>query len=159
MIGLFLSAVTLGLLVLAVDLVGSAVQRRMADEPVARAPQERVLSVDVVRATPGTETPVLESFGSVQSRRTLELRAAVGGRITELADGFENGGEVTEGQILVQLDSADARAEVERARTAVAEMLTRDFEDCRLYSDTELDERSWFFRFATRAARLASPAL
>lgn len=119
MIGLFLSAVTLGLLVLAVDLVGGALQRRMAEEPVARAPQERVLSVDVIRATPGTQTPVLESFGSVQSRRTLELRAAVGGRITQLADGFENGGAVTAGQILVLLDHADAEAEVARARTAV----------------------------------------
>jgi membrane fusion protein (multidrug efflux system) len=61
----------------------------------------------------------LESFGSIQSRRTLELRAAVGGRVVELAPDFEDGGEVQAGQVLVKLDRADALAEVARAKSAV----------------------------------------
>jgi membrane fusion protein, multidrug efflux system len=119
MIGLFLAATALGLLVFAADLIGGAVQQRMADEPVASTPRERVFSVNVVTATLGDEVPILESFGTVQSRRQLEIRAAVGGRVIELDPAFEDGGEVTEGQILLRLDSADAEAEVARARSDV----------------------------------------
>ncbi|WP_295509813.1 efflux RND transporter periplasmic adaptor subunit [uncultured Sulfitobacter sp.] len=119
MIGLFLAATALGLLVFAADMIGGAVQKRMADAPPPQAPRERIFSVNVVEASPGTETPVLESFGAIQSRRTLELRAAVGGRVVELAPGFEDGGAVEAGQVLVRLDRADALAEVARAKSAV----------------------------------------
>ena len=119
MIGLFLAATAFGLLVFAADMIGGALQKRMADAPPPQAPRERVFSVNVVMATPSTETPILESFGSIQSRRTLELRAAVGGRVVELAPDFEDGGEVQAGQVLVKLDRADALAEVARAKSAV----------------------------------------
>ena len=119
MIGLFLAAATLGFLVLAADLIGGAVQQRLTDTPPERAPRERVFSVNVVRAQSGTEVPILQSFGAVQSRRTLELRAAVGGRVVELAPEFEEGGQVTAGQVLVRLDRSDALAEVARAQSAV----------------------------------------
>ena len=119
MIGLFLAATALGLLVFAADMIGGAVQKRMADAPPPQAPRERIFSVNVVTATPGAETPVLESFGAIQSRRTLELRSAVGGRVVELAPGFEDGGAVEAGQVLVRLDRADALAEVARAKSAV----------------------------------------
>lgn len=119
MIGLFLAATAFGLLVFAVDLIGGAVQQRMADDTGERTPNERVFSVNVVPATLGNETPILESFGTVQSRRQLQIRAAVGGRVTELAPAFEDGGEVTAGEVLLRLDSADAEAEVARARSDV----------------------------------------
>ena len=119
MIGLFLVATALGLLVFAADRIGGALQKRMADAPAPQAPRERVFSVNVVRATSSNEIPVLESFGSVQSRRQLELRAAVGGRVIELAPEFEDGGKVRAGQVLVRLDRADALAEVERAKSDV----------------------------------------
>ncbi|PHR10246.1 MAG: efflux transporter periplasmic adaptor subunit [Sulfitobacter sp.] len=119
MIGLFLAATAMGLLFFAADKIGGALQKRLADAPEVRTPRERVFSVNVVQARAGTETPVLESFGAVQSRRRLELRAAVGGRVTELAPGFEVGGIVTAGQVLVRLDRADALATVARAKSAV----------------------------------------
>ena len=57
MIGLFLSAVTLGLLVWAVQMIGGAVQTRMADTPAAPPARERVFSVNVLTAEAGTQTP------------------------------------------------------------------------------------------------------
>ena len=116
MIGLFLAAVTLGLLVWAVEIIGGAVQTRLADDPVAPPARERVFTVNVMIAQTGAQTPVLESFGEIASRRTLELRAAGGGRVISLSDGFEDGGTVTAGEVLVRLDPVDAEAAVQRAQ-------------------------------------------
>ncbi len=123
MIGLFLAAATLGLLVLAVTLVSGAVRERLAAEPNVPPARERVFTVNVTTAEAGTVVPVLQSFGEVQSRRLLELRAADGGRVIELAEGFEDGGTVTQGQVLVRLDPADAQSAVDRAQSDVADAL------------------------------------
>lgn len=129
-IGLVLAALSLGLLAYAAQLVGGAVQERMGRETVAPPARERVFAVGVMRAEPGTETPVLESFGEVESRRRLELRSAASGRILELADGFEDGGVVQEGQVLVRMDPADAEAARDRAEADLldAEAEVRDAE-------------------------------
>jgi len=120
MIGLFLAAVTLGLLVWAVQMIGGAVQDRLADSPKAPPAGERIFSVNVVTAEVGAQTPVLTSFGEIASRRTLELRAADTGRVIALADGFEDGGAVTVGDVLVRIDPADAQSEVQRAQSGLA---------------------------------------
>ena len=125
LIGLVLAALSLGLLAYAAQLVGGALQERMARETRAPAARERIFAVGVIRAEAGTETPVLESFGEVKSRRTLELRAATGGRVIMLADGFEDGGTVRAGDDLVRIDPADAQAGFERAQ---ADMLDAEAE-------------------------------
>lgn len=121
MIGLFLASVTLGLLVWAVQMIGGAVQTRMADSPAAPPARERVFTVNVISAESGTHTPFIESFGEIASRRTLELRAAEGGRVIGLADEFQDGGTVRAGDVLVQLDPVDAEAAVQRAQADLAD--------------------------------------
>ncbi|GLQ27698.1 hypothetical protein GCM10007927_25010 [Sulfitobacter pacificus] len=123
MIGLFLAACTIGLLVFAATLVGGAVKERMAEDPKAPPARERVFAVNVVTAETEDVVPVLETFGEVQSRRLLELRAAGGGRVVELAEDFEDGGVVTAGQVLVRLDPADAQSAVDRAQSDVEDAL------------------------------------
>ncbi|MGB7244767.1 MAG: HlyD family efflux transporter periplasmic adaptor subunit, partial [Sulfitobacter sp.] len=121
MIGLFLTAVTLGLLLYAGQLIGSALQDRMARDTKAPPVRERVFAVNVIMAEASNQTPVLEAFGEVQSRRTLELRAATGGRVIELAPGFEDGSTVTKGQVLVRIDPAGMQAEVDRLKSDLAD--------------------------------------
>ncbi|QUJ75590.1 HlyD family efflux transporter periplasmic adaptor subunit [Sulfitobacter albidus] len=121
MIGFFLAAVSLGLLVWAVQMIGGAVQTRMADAPAGPPARERVFAVNVVAATPETATPVLTSFGEIGSRRTLELRAAAGGRVVELAPNFEDGARVQVGEALLRIDPADAQSALDRARSDVAD--------------------------------------
>lgn len=121
MIGLFLAAMTLGLLVWAVQMIGGAVQTRMADAPSAPPARERVFTVNVVQAVSGSETPVLKSYGEIASRRTLELRAPEGGRVIELAEGFEDGGAVRTGDVLVRFDPADAQSAVDRGQSDLAD--------------------------------------
>ncbi|MEL7131441.1 MAG: HlyD family efflux transporter periplasmic adaptor subunit [Pseudomonadota bacterium] len=97
-------------------MIGGAVQDRLAAETSAPPARERVFAVGVVRAEARTETPVLEAFGEIKSRRTLELRAAVAGRVIELAEGFEDGGEVQAGQVLLRIDPANAEAALARTQ-------------------------------------------
>jgi len=115
--GLFLASLMLALLVYAGQLVFGAVQSRLADDPRPPQARERVFAVNVRTARMETVTPVLPAFGQVLSRRTLELRAAVGGRVVWLAEGFEDGGSVTAGQDLVRIDPADAHSARDRAQS------------------------------------------
>lgn len=128
MIGVFLAAVSLGLLVYAGYVVRGAVQERLSAEAFVPPARERVFSVNLERAESLTITPVLETFGEVTSRRTLELRAAVPGRVTGLHEDFEDAGDVQAGDVLVRIDPADMQAAVDRlsADLADAEAEARD---------------------------------
>ncbi|MGR3479193.1 efflux RND transporter periplasmic adaptor subunit [Salipiger marinus] len=138
--GLFLLSMTLGLLVWAGVLVRDAVQTRLADAPRMPQARERVFAVNVVPVRLDSVIPVMTAFGEVQSRRTLELRSAVGGTLTELAPEFVEGGRVTAGALLARIDPADMMAERARAQSALA--------------DAEAEARE-----ATRAVTLEADAL
>ncbi|MDK3072245.1 HlyD family efflux transporter periplasmic adaptor subunit [Sedimentitalea sp. JM2-8] len=130
LVGLFLASVALALLVYAASLVLSAVQIRMSDDKMPPPARERVFAVNLVTASTETIVPVMEAFGQVQSRRTLELRTAMGGRIIGLSENFEEGGAVTAGEVLVQIDPANAQSELNRLRNDLmdAEAEGRDAE-------------------------------
>ena len=113
--GLFLLSLTLALLIMAGQTIRDAVQDRIARDARMPEAQERLFSVNVVTAVADRVTPVLTAFGQVESRRTLDIRAAVGGTVLELAPEFVEGGSVIEGQVLLRLDPADAQAAVARA--------------------------------------------
>ncbi|WP_299787325.1 HlyD family efflux transporter periplasmic adaptor subunit [uncultured Marivita sp.] len=138
--GLFLLSLTLGLLVYAGVQVRDAVQDRMAQEPRSFPQRERVFAVNVVTANFETITPVLTAFGQIDSARTLELRAAVGGRVIEIAPEFVEGGAVTEGQVLVRIDPTDAESVLQRVQSEIldAEAEQREAERALVLAQDEL---------------------
>jgi membrane fusion protein, multidrug efflux system len=115
LVGIFLASLTLVLLLYAAQLVMGAVQARLSNEAPLAAPRERVFAVNLVTAELQTVTPSLQAFGQIESRRTLELRSAMPGRVLELADSFEEGGRVSAGEVLVRIDPADAQSALDRA--------------------------------------------
>lgn len=121
LVGLFLIAVTVGLLAYAGQSVFSAIQARLNDEPMQRPVRERVFAVNVVTLSPETITPVLTAFGEVRSRRTLELRAQAGGTVVKLHPAFEEGGRVEAGDLILQVDPSDAQSALDVARTDLAQ--------------------------------------
>ncbi|MWD26675.1 HlyD family efflux transporter periplasmic adaptor subunit [Aquicoccus sp. SCR17] len=137
--GLFLLSLTLGLLVYAGYLVVSAVETRMNQEPRMPRAQERVFAVNTVAAGAASVRPVLKAFGEVQSRRSLEIRASAGGRVVELADSFEDGGEVEAGQLLARIDPAEAETALERARADLQDA-EAELEDARRARDLAQDD-------------------
>ena len=126
--GLLLLAITLALLALAAQTVRNAVETRMARESMNRPARERVFAVNVIAVTPESVAPVLEAFGEVRARRSLEVRAQSGGPVVELGAGFEEGGRVEAGQLLLRVDPTDRQDALALARTdlAEAEAETRD---------------------------------
>lgn len=119
MVGLFLLSVTVGLLTIAAQMFTGALAERLSDETPARQQRERVFTVNVLTATPEEVVPQISVFGEVQSQRTLELRASAGGTIVEMVPDFREGGQVQAGQILVQVDTADAQDSLARAASEV----------------------------------------
>ncbi|TRD22440.1 efflux RND transporter periplasmic adaptor subunit [Palleronia caenipelagi] len=117
LIGLFLASLTLGLLATGGIVLKSALDERAAREPGGRPPSEQVYAAAVLTLTPETITPVLETFGEVIARRELELRATRAGRLIGIGEGVGEGAQVTAGQLLFELDPADAETDLALART------------------------------------------
>jgi multidrug efflux pump subunit AcrA (membrane-fusion protein) len=138
--GLFLFAATAALVLLAVNMVYRSVETRLARENQPPQGRERMFSVNVITARPGTQTPELTAFGEVQSRRSLDIRAAIGGTVIHLAQAFEEGGRVTQGEVLLQIDPADANAALERIQNDVldAEAEERDADRAVILAQDEL---------------------
>ncbi len=123
--GMMLLVLTLGLLAMAVGQITGALATRDARERGGAPARERVFAVNVAKLEAVTARPVLTAWGDLRSARTLELRAAAGGTLVELAPGFRDGGRIAEGEALWRIDPADAETALDLARSdhaaAVAE--------------------------------------
>lgn len=139
LIGLFMLALTAAILALAGNMVYSALETRWAEESTERPARERVFTVSVQTLQPESIVPELTSFGEIRSRRTLDLRAPLGGTVVDLSANFEEGGTVAAGQFLARIDPADASAAVEVAETDLLEA-EADIADAERAISLALDE-------------------
>ncbi|RME14730.1 MAG: biotin/lipoyl-binding protein, partial [Alphaproteobacteria bacterium] len=114
---MFLAAVSVALLAWAGQSLRAAFERRLADAAPMPPARERVYAVNVVTLTLEKIAPTLETFGEVRARRALEVRTPIGGTVVELGKGFEEGGTVTEGQLLLRVDPTDLQDALALART------------------------------------------
>lgn len=116
--GLFITALTFGLLFLAGFQLFSAVQARREGPGPARPVAEQVFTARLATLTPATIDPVMQVFGTVRSRRELQLRAGASGRLTFLDPAMQEGGQVRAGQVLARIDPAAAQAALDTAQAA-----------------------------------------
>jgi len=119
LIGLTLLTLSLGILAYSGSLIKDALIERFAQEARAPKPRERTFAVNVVTAEPESITPQLEAFGEIKSRRTLDLRLAIGGQVTEISKNFVDGGQVKLGEKLVELNDADAQSSYLKAKADI----------------------------------------
>lgn len=126
--GLFLISLALGMLAYAGIMVRDAVQARLDETPRSRPASERVFAVNVVPVQIGNVIPEMSAFGEVQSRRTLELRAAAGGALLALDPLFVEGGRVSAGQLLARVDPANAQSALDRAESDVLDAVAEQRE-------------------------------
>ncbi len=118
--GAMLMVVTLGLLGLGVGTIRQAISEREAASARQRPPTERVTAVTVAELVAETVEPVLTAYGDLQSARQLELRAATGGTLLEIAPGFRDGGRVAAGELLFRIDPAAAQTRLALAENDLA---------------------------------------
>ena len=114
--GLFLIALTFGLLATSVGLVYSSFQERNAKQSSKRPQKERVFSAHVIKGMASAIQPEIEAFGEIQSKRTLDIRIPVGGTIVYLSPNFVEGGKVTKDEVLVITDATDSEDKVTLAK-------------------------------------------
>jgi len=114
--GVFLLAVTLALLSWAGVTVRDAVEERLGRDAPKPPARERVFAVNVLTAEPGDVVPELSTFGEIQSRRSLEVRATAAGTVIAVGPGVEDGGRVKAGDLLFQVDPAEAQSALARKR-------------------------------------------
>lgn len=120
LMGLFLAGMTVALLLTASTIILSALKDDDSKGHV-NGPRERVFSVNVALVKPIDATPVIDTYGEVISGRTLELRAASGGSLVQIADNFREGGLVHKGELLFQTDPATASAKAQLSQTELDE--------------------------------------
>ena len=109
LMGLFLLAATLALFTYAIMMVRGAIENKGDDQRRGGGGRERIFAVNAVPFDPGQHVPVLQVFGEVQSKRSLDIRPAIGGTVTELHPNFQNGGSVVEGDVLLRIDPSNAQ--------------------------------------------------
>ncbi len=153
--GLVALALTVALLLLAVQIVQAALAERAKRAEQAIPIRERVFAARVVRVEPGAHAPQFASYGEVRARRSVDLRAPLAGRVIWVAPELASGVPVEEGQVLLKLDPTEAEAALALARTdlARAEIDLRDAE--RLVALTARDRAEAEAQVALRERALA----
>lgn len=114
-------AFTVGILVMAAATLFRSFQDSQSGGNRGQNGRERVFAVNVEQIQPQTIIPILDTYGEVVSGRTLELRAAAGGALVEMAPNFREGSRVAKGELLFQTDPATASANMKLAQTDLAE--------------------------------------
>lgn len=79
--------------------------------------QEDTVTVETAHVETAVWSHRVSAVGSLKSRDSVMIRPEITGRIAEI--NFTEGGPVEQGQILIQLDDAIARAELEQAEAAL----------------------------------------
>lgn len=99
---------------------GLFVMSQSRKEPERKTEEPRGLVVFVTQASKQDVPLNVSATGQATPRRDIIIAAQVGGRIAAIADSFESGGMVSRGDLLMQIEDADYRLAVTRARAEVA---------------------------------------
>ena len=89
--------------------------------PEKKTIERTVPVVEILVVQPADVAIEIPSQGLVEPWRETRIAAEVGGRVTRVSPKLETGSDVAEGEVLVELDTADLKAALESSRARVAE--------------------------------------
>jgi membrane fusion protein (multidrug efflux system) len=95
------------------------VQSRDANVPAASNKGDRVVSVIAAHPELKDFAQQVEALGTVRANESIDLTAKVAGRVTAIK--FREGQQVKAGDVLIELDSDEARADLAAAEAAAAD--------------------------------------
>jgi RND family efflux transporter MFP subunit len=102
--------------------VGGLLALIFSTEPEAErggATKRTAMLVEVTTAEKGTFRPRIAATGTVIPEREIHLSPLVGGEVIEVAEGFEPGGRVEAGEVLMQINPADYRIALQERQSAL----------------------------------------
>ncbi|MGM0633133.1 MAG: efflux RND transporter periplasmic adaptor subunit [Pseudomonadota bacterium] len=109
-------------------------------EPPSTPAEERVVPVQTMAVRGANTTFRIASQGTVQPRTETVLVAEVSGRVESVSDQLVAGGFIREGDVILEIESADYQVAVEQARAAV---LTAEAQLIQEQAQAEQAEREW----------------
>lgn len=120
-IGLAIGGAAFALVLAAGGITYHAWQASEGVAAATRTPRERAYAVETATFEAVSVTPIVTSYGRLESARTLELRAALPGPLVELSEAFRDGGAVAQGDLLYRIDPAKLETALALAETDVTE--------------------------------------
>ncbi len=127
-------------LILVIGVFGAVMLIKLKPEPPKRPSVVHLPTVHAVRVDDGTPQVTISGFGSVAARRRITLVPQVSGVVLETAPGFENGGAITAGDVLVSIDDADYRLALQTAKAQVAR---QEFVLAQADQEAAIAQREW----------------
>ncbi len=116
---------TVPLIVLAGGALGFAALYSTRPQLAQQVVAEKVWAVRAAPAHLTTVKPTLSFYGEVIAGREVELRPLVGGRVDRVGQNFQDGGRVSAGEILIEIEAFDYEAAVAEATADLAEARAR----------------------------------
>ena len=114
-LGLIILSITLGFLIFGSFVLFEALKKRSEKSDNRRFQKERVFAVNVETLNKQIASPKILSYGEIYSKRMLEIRPLVSGRLDYVSEKFVEGGYVKSGDILFRLNQKDYLNELEIA--------------------------------------------
>ena len=114
-LGLIILSITLGFLFFGSLVLIEALKKRSEKSDNRRFQKERVFAVNVETLNKQIASPKILSYGEIYSKRMLEIRPLVSGRLDYVSEKFVEGGYVKSGDILFRLNQKDYLNELEIA--------------------------------------------
>ena len=114
-LGLLILSITLGFLIFGSFVLIEALKKRTENSDNRRFQKERVFAVNVDTLNKQIASPKILSYGEIYSKRMLEIRPLVSGRLDNVSEKFVEGGYVKSGDILFRLNQKDYLNELEIA--------------------------------------------
>ena len=121
-VGLVLIFLTLGLVVISLSIISSALKER-STQTNFRGGQERTIAVPIGKFEKSKFSPEIISYGEVTSWNSLELRSSMGGTIEFVSEKFRDGTMVEKGDLLYRVDPIDVLNRLDLARIGLEESL------------------------------------
>jgi len=113
--------VVLPVLIMAGGFAFFSYMRATKPKVLTERPQERALLVETVTATRGSATPSLLLYGQITAGRSIDIRALVAGEVMSVSPGLVEGGMLTLGETILQIDPFAFEGAVVRANADLAE--------------------------------------
>ncbi len=84
-----------------------------------KPPKQQVIFVKTITMKPGNYPTWIDAMGTVMPERQIILKSKLAGEVISVSKKFVQGGVIQKGEILLQIDDADYKIEVQKAKSTL----------------------------------------